>query len=343
MQFVKYPSFENTYNVKFLEKVRQFINDPIERFYVTEKIHGSNFSLNVNSDTVMAGKRTSLLETTHQRVKFMMCEDIYQRYCGNVRTLFENVTSEFPEAVQVTVYGEFYGGNYESVPSIATKIQAGISYSPGHQFHAFDLCIVNGEGVVTFLSRELVVKFLGQVGIPVVKELFSGTLNECLEWSKIHVTDPTTIPAELKEDVPELKENIREGHVIRPYRVLRFPAGSHIIFKHKTDKFKEILHSKKKKTPKTKVQMSELAQNMVTRALDYVNKQRLASVLSKEGELNPKNRGHVIRALANDAIEEFRKMEDDYNKLTPNEQQQVFKTMSSRSSQVVSEYIENMV
>jgi hypothetical protein len=60
MGFKKYNSIENSYREKFLEKIKSIV-PPTEKWVVTEKIHGSNFSFIYDVENLTCAKRTGLI------------------------------------------------------------------------------------------------------------------------------------------------------------------------------------------------------------------------------------------------------------------------------------------
>ena len=58
--FIKYNSIENHYNQSFLDKVSREVSGDM-KWIATEKIHGTNFQVVIESDGISYAKRSGIL------------------------------------------------------------------------------------------------------------------------------------------------------------------------------------------------------------------------------------------------------------------------------------------
>lgn len=300
--FKKYTSFDNL----MPEDVEELIpKTKDERWVVLEKVHGSNFSFITDGKDVIAAKRTALLPIT---AKFFDFRSVVEKYRRNVITAFQSAKTRFPEIERLHVFGELYGGTYKH-PDVAPvkgalAVQKQISYTPAIEFCAFDLS--PGKG---FLDYDVAMAIFEEAGIPHARPLLVGTFAQAAAFNPVFQTTlPTTF------GLPPIDRNEAEGVVIKRMR------GSRPIFKHKNPMFAEITgtnrppaHPGQKLEKAAKRHEAEaeaaaaLADPEVIRARSYVNANRLASVISKEGEVTASDGPRLIGLLAKDALDDFAK------------------------------------
>lgn len=170
MEFIKYPSIDT--NTKPTRS-----KNPSDKWIVTEKVHGSNFSIYL--DLVNIGAEGWL--KTAKRTGFMTPEDKVQFPCDewlalnkdNLEETARNTlvyltelgTSHLTAGTYLVIFGEFYGGWFPANPSswqgsksLSTELKAyadthdgarprpvqwDIYYSPRHEFVCFDMVIID--------------------------------------------------------------------------------------------------------------------------------------------------------------------------------------------------------
>lgn len=122
-----------------------------------------------------------------------------------------------------------------------------------------------------------------------------GKLQELLKFnvSKFQTTIPDMF------SLPELKNNIAEGIVIKPVVTKYLNNNQRVILKIKNNKFGEV---KKYILPKT---IDNIAVKYTTILSNYITENRLRNVMSKMISITPKNFNRLIGLLAKDALEEF--------------------------------------
>ena len=266
--FEKYSKIINSYKDDFLIKAMQEVPE-LEKWVVTEKLHGCNFSFLLGEDGVV--KHCSRNQVLNMEDKFYN-HRILQKYHEAIRAI-----KQFSGAKVIQVYGEYVGPN----------IQKGINYGD-EDFYGFDIKL-DGEYIPFYGVRLYLRKF----GIKEVPVLYVGSLKECLEY-----------PNEFDSKVLGEKDNICEGIVIKPMIPYYTKAGERIILKSKNDKWAE-----KAKMPKRpKEQMPSDVLEKIEELKTYVTPNRIAAVMSKDvelvGEYDHKKFGKLIKAVLADIYED---------------------------------------
>lgn len=282
MSYKKYTSIENHYQNKYVNGLLLNILG-IENmvFQITEKIDGSNFQIEITKDSVRYGKRSTWLDPEEN---FYDWQTIVRQ--TKVMKFIESVQNNLVKKTDVVnIYGEIFG------PGIQKRIQ----YGRNKDIRFFEMK-ENGqwkspEYMELFMeannSTELHTPILGYV---------TGLENAINFDSKL----PTRLFEYTEGNVKEAQE--MEGVVIKPYEEPLEYRNSHVIIKKKNEKFAEKMGTKvKERKPK---KYTELQQEF----LMYLNENRMASVVSKEGEpTSPKDIGKYIGLLGQDAFNDFAK------------------------------------
>ncbi len=233
---------------------------------------------------------------------------------------------------EVVLYGELYGGTYAhkdiAKHRSAKKVQDGVQYRPDNAFAAFDLVLrFNDEdksrNIVTHDSN--LREFCYMSGLEVVPLLFKGTFKECLKFPN---DNETLIPQILC--LPSVENNISEGIVIKPAIPSYLNNGQRIMIKNKNEKFTEKQKNKPAKLPTI---IPEHIQDYVNKGMEYVNINRVNAVISKMGEVLPKDFGKLIGNMNKDVIEDFTKDNEDFQKLEKKERKNVTSLLSSLIAQ----------
>lgn len=327
MEFKKYSSIENSYREPFIEKVREsldFLGCPNMLFSVSEKVHGCNVSVITDGNSIITGKRTSVLTDSDKFYGFREFAD--QNLKEKVISVFNELKSIDSSILSIQVFGEFFGGGYDGYKSNLPKIQNGIQYTPNHEFYAFDILVTYPDKNI-YLGVDECINLFEKYGFFYNKELLRGMLDECLAYNPVFIS---TIGERL--GYPRIENNFAEGVVIKPIQDLRFANGERIIIKNKNPKFNEFEKSDKK----ADVVYSDTCSKLVSCVEDYVTESRLGNVMSHLGELEmPKQFGLLIKEYCADVIEEFVKDHPEYNELSPNEQKAVNKTVNKLSADII--------
>jgi len=332
IQFKKYSSIENTFDKEFLEKIRLEGFDKNE-FVVQEKIHGSNVCLVTDGKVVNFGKRTGFVEDDE---KFYNYEELLERYTNKVLSLFSIVKGRHAEVETVTVFGEMFGGKYPhpDVKNISSVmlIQKGVFYCPYHEFYAFDLYVTTHE-TGRFLTVDEANMFFEEGGFFYAKTLFRGDLDACLRYPNDSLS---AIAGWL--GLPPIEDNICEGVVIRPVEPVYLHNGARVLLKSKNERFAE-KKSVKKRAPKLFIEpsYSELLNNLLPVAEEYINENRLNNVVSKIGSVSvPKDTGKLIGLFSKDILDDFLKEHSgEYAALEKSEQKIVNRHINALATNLI--------
>jgi len=302
MEFKKYCSIENSYRVKYLNDIVEY-GLTYGEWVVTEKVHGSNLSFWMDQTGVKAAKRSGFLTYGNRFFNFQEVMDSYEK---EFEVLFQAVMDIYGipfEKLEIALYGEIFGGTYphdgvDRVPNAVT-VQKGVFYAPFNDFYAYDMK-VNGR----YINVDVFEEIMENVGFFYAKHIYKGFFKDVLAYPNEF---PTKIPGRL--ELPDIEGNVCEGVVIKPVIARQFPNGERVILKNKNEKFSEILHSKKSKTPKVPEDISLLPEEeeIYKKALSYINENRLRNVLSHIGTVTDKMFGKVQGLFMQDVMEDFRK------------------------------------
>ena len=303
LEFKKYNSVENTYDKEFTEKIRMEGFGSLQ-YVVQEKVHGANCCLVTDGNSVRFAKRTSLIDAGEL---FYDYEKLLESYREQALGLFQRAREKHPDAESVLIYGEMFGGKYPHPDvkndSKVMNIQKGVFYSPVHEFYGYDI-YVSGSETGRFLSVDEINELFEQEKFLFAKTLFSGNLDECLKYPNDF---QSCIAGWL--GLPPLEDNICEGIVIRPVEPVYLRNGSRVLLKSKNSKFAE-KKSVKKRQPRVFAEptYSEILNQQLVVAEDYITENRLNNVVSKIGHISiPKEMGKLIGLFSKDILEDYLK------------------------------------
>lgn len=292
---MKYPSIINTYEKKQIHKWTQCMPELESCHYiVTEKIHGANMSIYVNSDgAVRYGRRKDFLIPGEQ---FNNYETVMMQYAPFIETLKEYVKGA-TAFTTLTLYGEIFGG----------RVQKGVKYGETVRFRVFGMA-VDGE-LRPPIETEVMMIELG------FEDLLVPQVSDISSLEKAMAVDSKFISRLGPQDD---EKNICEGVVIRPYdRVFRMKSGAVFALKKKNEEFKE-----RHKAPAIPSEHGELT----ARFKEYIVRARLLNVVSKYQSLDNVTKedfSKYAKLVMEDAKEEFmREYGDEVNEKLPEKQQQ---------------------
>jgi len=201
----------------------------------------------------------------------------------------------------IIVFGELCGGSYPNMPVIPNvqRIQKEVAYSNDVELLVFDVFLVDKDGYMLALNHKSMANFCNQYGLKYVPLLFTGTLDECLEWSHNHKADESELYKLF--NMPKIDGNIREGHVIKPVVETKFLKNRLGIFKDKNEKFKE---QKNTENNKPKPEYSVEYNNKINELESMLCVNRFNNVVSKFGEYTIKNFRDLMTLLYEDVLED---------------------------------------
>ncbi len=290
--FKKYPSMDNTYQVKSVELWKEFHPNIVdEEFIVLEKIHGTNFSIIFEPGQVpYFASRNRVLEPNEDF--FSVRDVVLQEDHAQLMEKFVRLAKD--ENLAYQIYGELFGPG----------INKGVFYGKERDFRFFDLRR-NGfllshrefEAVMRPASDKYIIPNLG---------IFKGL--------QIALDIPVEGVNSLFTPEDHKGPNILEGVVIKPYnKVILSPIGYTFLLKKKTEKFQEV--SKERKPQKESDEHPVVAE-LNQRFYHYITDQRLQNVFSKEGSISDKKQiSKYIQLLLDDAKEDFLKDEENLKML----------------------------
>lgn len=332
MKYTKYNDIENSQRTAFMDKIYKQGRSG-GTWVVTEKVHGSNFSIRYDGKQFLCGKRTSWL--TGPDNEFFNYTKVLQSHKNRIEALYNHLKSELKlEFDTMTLYGELFGGSYPHPKvkkvSDAIKVQAGIWYSPFNEFYVFDMMLDD-----EYVDYDIVVDALDSFNFLYAGPLFTGSLEECLEYENKF---QTKIPSIL--GLPEIENNICEGVVIKPNDA-RFMGHSRVILKNKNEKWKE---TGKKTKVRSEFKFSDKGQDMLDTLFTYITENRLKNVLSKEGKIDHTMFGYLMKKFTEDIMKDFLKDEEQtFNSLSKEERKVIQKRMSTEAANILRQNILNII
>jgi len=278
-EFKKYPSIENHYQSKFIERFLELYPElAYQSYIITEKLHGCNIQIHITKDNIEIGKRTDWVKDDEKfnDIQNVVNQDKYMRIFKEIQE--RDISGEVEN---ITLYGELVGQG----------IQKGVDYGKEKQIFFFDMRL-NGCMLSPFY-------FFGHGRmydlpiVPVVK--IAQSLEQALEFN-----------TEFDSKVLNIENNICEGVVIKPfYNNWYSVIGESFWIKKKNDKFKEIARAPKvQKEPRERTEIDDLNDKF----LEYITDNRLQSIFSKYGQIQDcKQIGEYIKYLIDDAKIDFEK------------------------------------
>ena len=353
------------------------------KWVVMEKIHGANFSFiyelnnnqnkNKNSNNYQQNyqlsfaKRKEVLSWNDDFFAFqllvnqiedkilLLFEELNQNISKEIiKEINKNNNKEFSNNTTIFVkkyiiFGELFGGEYphEAVPKNPKldAIQTGVYYSNNIGFYAFDIAFeIENQQERIYLDYEKALYYFEKYGLFCAKPLFIGKLNEALAFNtRIN----STIPALL--GLPLLENNLIEGVVLKPFhqpnaKIIQFRP----IIKIKNKEFDEkiIFHQAKKwsYTPETTLLSKSVELSfLVDEIAQYINQNRLNSVLSKIGKLDKNNilRMESIKTeFLRDILADF---DEDTNNMFLELQQTQKQWLKDRLNAKINDFLENLI
>lgn len=306
--FIKYPSIENHYQEKYIQKAVD--NDPYLNncvYVIQEKLHGANISFlfNPNEEFRVYSRNNELDKTSND---FYGLADVLK----NMKEFTDRVQkrAELGETISIRLFGELFGGN----------IQKGVWYGEKKRILFYDLMY---DDKLISVSRMID---------------FMMMIDQVDDWFVHHVYVETSLKDALNSNIKlnsfytpieYIKSNVMEGVVIKPYfGVHKDHYGRPFYIKKKNEEFKEKSKTKKVNT-KVDVHVEKLKQEF----LSYINENRLDSIFSKLGMISEKAQTPVyLRALNEDVLVDFMKdFGDEFMKLDKNSQKYITKDLGKKA------------
>lgn len=293
--FEKYSSLENHYNGKFIEKIRNAGFDVTEPWVAREKIHGTNFSIIIERDCVTCAKRTGPILAGED---FFGYEIVLKKYNDSIKAVQHTIK----EGSSMQIFGEFAGGG----------IQKGVDYGE-KDFYVFDILVKTVEGTNQFVDDYMMEQICNTFGFKLAPLLGRGKFDDLIQLPNmldVVVNDYNELAA--NEGIPVAnkqvwkavvaEDNIAEGYVLKPCYPKFFPNGARVAIKCKNSKFSE--KAKSDKPIKAKAVLTDVDKVALSTLAAYATLNRVNNVISKIGQVGPKDFGKVMGLTVQDILEE---------------------------------------
>jgi Rnl2 family RNA ligase len=292
--FEKYSSLENHYNGKFIEKIRNAGFDVTELWVAREKIHGTNFSIIIERDEVTCAKRTGPILPAED---FFGYSVILKKYNDSIKAVQHNIK----DGASMQIFGEFAGGG----------IQKGVDYGE-KDFYVFDILVKTKEGTNQFVDDYMMETICNTFGFKLAPLLGRGKFDDLIQLPNMLDVVVNDYNKLAEEDLLQAnrkvwkaivaEDNIAEGYVLKPCYPKFFPNGSRVAIKCKNSKFSE--KAKSDKPIKAKAVLTDVDKVTLSTLAAYATLNRVNNVISKIGQVSPKDFGKVLGLTIQDILEE---------------------------------------
>lgn len=334
--WTRYGSIENSYRTKTVGQILPYLN---QEGILREKIHGANLSFYADADSVEMGKRSGLMKE-EEYISFFRSDIIYRTYSALVGMLWARLNTHYDGLDSITIYGEIFGGAYphpdvEAKHNIA-RVQKEVSYSPDVQFMAYDVEITLQDGSTFYMHPEDMEKALRVTHIPVIDRLFTGTIKECLEYTKEF---ESTIYK--KYDLPKLENNMAEGWVLQPNPVILDKYYRRWTVKGKAEAFAE--KKKVAKPIKEVVKLPTECDDILAELESYINKNRLKAVISKIWPITQKEFGKLNGFFIQDILTDLEKDHPIYTTQEKDTQKEIKRLIGNITTDLIREDFANII
>lgn len=288
MTFRKYPSLINHYKIDS-QLLSPIDLTSVQRWFVTEKIHGANFGVYYDGETVRFARRQDFLSIGESFFNYQSLESKMHEAC---LLIYEKLLRPF------ILYGELCGGVYDNVIQGA-KIQAEVQYFPSNQFLVFDIYdYLVGE----FFSPNETWDLVSETNLEMVP-----TITVCATLEEALAVDVNILSEKLQRatGLVPMANNFIEGVVIRPNKDVYTSNGMRLIIKKKSARFadakEETKHLKKLSHAVDGVWVHTFAAVHIDRLLTPA---RTLSAISKHGR-DIKLMRVLIIEMTNDVLAEL--------------------------------------
>lgn len=319
------------FNDKDFKKLRKV------RWVVTEKIHGSNFSIITDGSYIAFAKRKEILSFEENFFGFYLIKEELKM---KTEILFKDLIARFPDVKKVTIYGELFGGYFPEKIKVneflnqkiagndsISAVQKGVYYSPNLEYCVFDI-LIEQNNEKKYLDYDLAMNLLELSQFLYTKPIFIGMYEDAIDFEhKFNSTIPQMLGYNIEED------NTAEGIVVKPIKSIYIdtPKGKiRPIIKIKNKEFSERVeniddnyHSYYYKTDK----LMYLKKNIFM----LLNKNRIDNCISKIGKVDKNNVDDLYKLyelVVFDAIEDMSESSTMlFNKLSTEDQQKIISEM----------------
>jgi len=293
MAFKKWSSIENHYNNKAIARFQERFYGELksERFLISEKIDGSNFSVIFNNKGGWQfAKRNSLISNDESFYNFKSAFESEEM--GKFFFMVSSYCSEKNKTLQFV--GELYGQG----------VQKRVYYGPDRYWRWYAIY----DHITYDNVKNLSVKEMNELGDDIDSEYSYD-----IDYFRAHVYKTIYgLEEALEFDInknsfytPEGydKENFMEGVVIRPFNNY-YLGDDFLIIKKKNPKFDDKNVVKKERV---KFNITEDLQSLYDKVIGYVNENRTEDLFSKYGMIDSVvQTGMYIKFYSQDIIEDIK-------------------------------------
>lgn len=306
-QFSQYESMENHYNIldKFRDPTHKLYTNELFQWVATEKIHGTNFSFVTDGNNIQCCKRTSMLVSTES---FFDYQTTANACYSDVIKIFKYLKDHNNEIIQIQIYGELFGGQYNNKPTKnVSMIQNGMNYHPEHKFMFYDIKLTTHDtetetetdtnSRISYLDFETIIHMMEILDLAEIKLVPVLSIGNIETIAKLDPIFKTQVPKVY--GLEEMENNYAEGFVIHPL-IERNINSTRTIFKFKNPAFTEFVGFGIKKA-------KEMKPGGIIKS--HLTLHRYDNVISKmsQHELTEEN---IINNLANDVKQDLSSFAD---------------------------------
>lgn len=276
---LKYPSIENHFNITKSRKIMAWID---RLFYATEKIHGANMQIKLDTSGFSYFSRNRQLDDN---------DPFYTRLLNssNTKTILEIAETYFKNnnLDELHIFGELYGADIQNM-----QYQENLDNI--QQFRVFDVFVTQNGHMRTLSQSEFYDLFDDTLRVPDVN--ITKPLNELI---KAELDGKSRLGGETEslvyKPVESQELDLQDGRVV-----------NYVAVKHKTERFAEI-----KSKPKVKTEMAIDDVDFVNNISRYFTMSRLEGLLGKLAiEPSMQNLSQIIPAYLDDVKEDYIKTEE---------------------------------
>lgn len=274
-ELLKFPSIENTYDQKNIDFwLRNFPELKDEKYLITSKIDGSNFSIIITKDEIKYASRNRVLE---ENDSFYNYKSVAERYKRDINLFQKHLIKFGLDKIQITceLFGKSIFNRVEYFPEARLRILS-VAINDNWLSPSALMTLVTAVGLTGLNNLNQVDDTFSEALVLAPKLARVNSLKEALEYSCLH---KSRINNNINGD------NLEEGIVIQPYNknyIFTNNDGGEKIFilKSKNPAFAE------KMSAKNVDKIKEVNLSAITLSIDeYINESRVFSLFSKFGKM----------------------------------------------------------
>lgn len=274
-ELLKFPSIENTYDQKNIDFwLRNFPELKDEKYLITSKIDGSNFSIIITRDEIKYASRNRILEESDSFYNYKV---VVERYKRDINLFQKHLIKFGLDKIQITceLFGKSIFNRVEYFPETRLRILS-VAVNNNWLSPSALMTLVTAVGLTGLNNLNQVDDTFSEALVLAPKLARVNGLKEALEYSCLH-------KSRINNSVDG--ENLEEGIVIQPYNknyifTNNDSGGKMFILKSKNPSFAE------KMSVKNVDKIKEVNLSAITLSIDeYINENRVIGLFSKFGKM----------------------------------------------------------